>query len=339
MPAACSRPVRAAAACLLLLALALSGCTAEAPRLEGAPGPGAPGAGPPSGEEGGAANASFDAPAVWEVGRWWRYRTPAGEDTRAVASDAGGAYVVGTSNEAVAYFDARSDISTVGRIRKADLAGEQRGAAVEMYRFPLVANSTWTTTWDGASRTVSVLGPGTAAVAGRSLPSMRLEAREGDRVAVRYDYVPAVGWFSSADFTNADGSTFGLAVTAYGTGFNGTLLEARVTELYRDAASGPLKPAGQFDAPAGAAYLDVQWAFAGDTVAYEIGFRASDGFQTGFQVGPCAGNCSLSGNLTLPPTPGTWGVGALGAVQGGQQQRASASLSVAAVEFLRRPVG
>lgn len=332
-------PVRAALLALLLLALPLSGCAVEPPLVQRGRLPGEPlldGAAP--GRQGNNTTAAFEAAAPLEVRQWWRYRLPAFEDTRVVVADVGSNYIVGTANDQVAYFEASFDISNIGRIRKADLAGEQQGTLVEYYRFPLVANATWSTAWDDVTRTVRVLGPTTASVGGRTFAAMGLEAREGDRVAVRYDYVPEVGWFSRLDFINADGSTFGLALTAFGRQYNGTVSEARITTLYEDAASGPLTPAGQFDVPQGTTWVDVQGLLTGDAAAYDLGFRDPAGQTYRLQVGPCTANCTLPFNLTLPGVPGTWGFLAAGAVQGAMRSP-SASLSISAVQVTRRALG
>lgn len=329
--------VRALPAALPLLALALAGCTVEPPQLQLPPGDRALG-GLGAGAGSDALNATFDAPPPWELRQWWRFRSPNGLETRAVAGDGGGSWLVGTDSEQAAYFEARFDISTVGPIRKADLAGAQRGAAVEYYRWPLVENLTWTTTWDGAARTVRVLGPTTATIAGRTYPAMALEAVEGTRVAVRYDFVPAAGWMSRAEFIGPEGPTFALALAEFGREFNGTLVTASLHEVHREDKQGPLTPAAQFQVPEGLAYLDVQVRLAGDAAAYQLAFRGPDGFQATHQLGPCTANCSLDFNTTLPAVPGAWSLAALGGVQG-QAVKPQAHLGITGVQFHRRAAG
>lgn len=329
--------VRAPVLAMLLLPL-LAGCTVESPRLEQGPQP-TSAQSPLEGPAGNATNASFDAAPVWELRQWWRYRATSDEgpraDARVVTADQGSAWLVGTDSPETAYFEAQFDISTIGRVRKADLAGEQRGGAVEYYRWPLQPNSTWTTTWDGAPRRIVVVGSEPASVGGRTFPGLALQGFEGEVLRVRYNFVPAVGWFSYAHFLGPDGE-FRLDLDAFGRGFNGTIVEARVERAYHDEAGGPLKGTGAFTVPSGMSYLDVQARFEGEFVDYQFGFLAPNGTRPGAIVGPCAGNCSIRVNRTLDAMPGEWKVGTLGTVQGGPQRAAFAMLTVTAVELQRR---
>jgi hypothetical protein len=306
---------------LVLLAVVVSGCTVEPPTLEQGPsptglGPGAPPVGNVTGPAPGA-NLTIDAPPTWVVGQWWRMRTGNGEETRVVTADGGGAYTMETSDPGVAYFDALSDISLLGPIRASDLAGSQRGSFVEMYRFPLAANNTWTTTWDGVPRTITVLGPTIATLAGRSYGAMALEAREGERVAVRYNFVPELGWFSFMEFLSPEGS-FRMDLLTSGVGYNGTLAKAAVQVLYQDGPGSTLKPQGSFSAPAGLTFLDFFVHAEGDSVNYALTAIAPNNTAYGpAGLGPCSANCSLTFQIQLPSAPGTWNLASVGASQGG----------------------
>lgn len=332
---------------LLLLLPALAGCTAEAPVLEGQPynpvpaAPAALGPGAVPGEANATGDVSFDAPASWDVRWWWRYRVTddgAGRvDTRVVTADIGSAWFVDTDSPDTAYFDALFDVSSLGRIRKADLAGDQRGQTVEYFRWPLVANSTWSTLWDGRQRAITVLGPTQASVGGKTYPAMALQASENNAVTVRYNYVPAVGWWSFTDFSGPGGS-FRTELAEWGTDYNGTIAQARVQEVYRDAADGPLKPQGTFTVEAGATFLDVQGLFTGDVVHYFVGFRAPDGALYNYTGSPCTANCSVPFSAELNATSGPWGLATATLVQSGQTRTAHSELVVRAVTIAHRKV-
>jgi hypothetical protein len=326
-----------AALVLVLLALPLAGCTVEAPTIERAPEAALP-ADAASRMLNDTANATFDAPQPLQRGQWWKVRLSGdGVDqveTRAVVGETGQHWLVGTDSPAEAYYEARYDISTIGRIRKADMAGEQQGAAVEMYRWPLLQNATWSTGWDGVQRQIRVLGNVSAIVGGKSYPAVALEGTDGAGVlGVRYNYVPAIGWFSSMEFPTQGG--FRIDVLGSGVGYNGTVAEARATEVYRDGAGGRLQPQGSFNVPAGASYLDVQGSLQGDGGGYNISFRAPDNTLHYTGVGPCFQNCSLEYNTTLPGIPGEWRVLAVGMVQGSANPPQT-SLTVVAAEVRTR---
>jgi hypothetical protein len=329
----------------LAVAIACSGCTVEPPTLEGVPPtpttvPGAlpPAQGPPHAIGPADENGTIAAPPTWTVGQYWRFRSSSGfaDDARVVTADAGATYVVDTSSPQSAYFDALSDISTLGPIRKADLAGSQHGSFVEMYRWPLTANTTWTTPWDGVTRTVSVVGPQTALVAGKSYPGMLLAASGGDGTRVSYNFVPAVGWFSFIEF--AGQQTFRLDLAEFGPLYNGTIARAKIQELYHDEANGALKPQGSFTVPGSQTFLDALLSARGDQAGYAFSFTTPDNQVKGpFGVGPCGQNCTLAWNQTFTPaTPGTWNVATLGNTQGGTVQ-AHSLLVVRAVEMTERP--
>src|SRR5690349_2278920 len=116
---------------LPLLLLALAGCAgSDAPAADEADG----GDGLPM-EHG--AHGSADAGThllvpEWAVGDFWTMSSPQGGTfTYAVSADAGADWVMDTDNLDNAFFDARGDISFLGKVRKLDLAGSQGTTRVE----------------------------------------------------------------------------------------------------------------------------------------------------------------------------------------------------------------
>jgi len=301
----------------LLLALPLAGCTVEPPQLQGGGGLSGLGGfrGPRTGNF-----SSFDAPSPWQRGQWWRFHISgggaSGTDTRVVVGDNGFSWDVGTNNDDTAYFDALLDVSTVGPIRKADLAGEQHGTPVLYYQWPLDVNRTWSTTWDGVTRDVRVIGPDVARVGGKVMNATALEATEAGRVAVRYDYAPEVGWYTRVEFIGQGGG-FRLDLEDFGTNYNGTISTATVKDVYHDSAHGPLQPQHDFTVDAGATFLEMQVRLTGDQVVYQLGLVPPAGNPLPYTYGPCIANCSIADTQRLQaPVPGKWTVTAAGTVSG-----------------------
>lgn len=334
--------------CLAVLALMVSGCTVEPPTVEGGPnatglGPGGttpPGTLPATNGTAPLPNATLiEFAPTWVVGQWWKYRTPNGDDTRVVTADGGAAYQVETSSGIVAYFDALFDVSQLGAVRKSDLAGAQRGTAVEFYRFPLQANMTWTTMWDGQQTTITVLGPQPANMGAMTHQGMALEARVRDVITARYNLVPDLGWFTYMEFPGQGPTgSYRLDLAASGLAYNGTIAKANVQDLYHDGPAPTPKPQGTFSVPSGLTFLDAEATFRGDAVQVALTFTAPDNTVIGplpVPPSPCTANCSVRWNLTIPPKPGAWNVAVTGTVQGGQVA-AVAELIVRGAEITQR---
>lgn len=326
-------------ALIACLALLVAGCTAPAEPVQ-APEPVealreaaeealAPALGEPSVAE----------PPVWRVGDWWRYRLEFGNesslDTRVVRGESVTHWFVGTTSAETAVHEARFDISSLGRIAKADLSGEQRGQPVRYFEWPLVPNATWQATWDGEQRTVRVVGPAEARVGVETLEGIALEARAGDAVRARYVYAPAARWVTSWEFSGADG-TFRMALEAWGSGFNGTLVEARVQELYQERVENSFaRPAGTFRVPEGQSYLAWEVALRGEQGGYTIALRDPGGNVTTLPGLVCR-PCNATDNGTLAATPGEWRVTAV-AGAGGTEEPGVFEFTVLAVELREAP--
>lgn len=225
--------MRALLALLLLLGTGLAGCSDGGSPGDGGPATGDGGAGT------GPAVAEIAAPE-WQVGDFWTLESPqqeSGPFTHVVSGDAGDDWVVDTDSRDTAYFDARFDISFLGKVRKSDLAGSQGSARVEFLRFPLRQDLNWTTTWDGEAMALHAadVRDGRATI----------QARRADgTLYADYTYDSRAGYFSRFAFYAPDGTTVGFewALRTSGSGHSGPLVRWTLDELF--ASAGPL-PTGE----------------------------------------------------------------------------------------------
>ena len=139
---------------------------------------------------------------TWEVGQWWTLESAQASApfTHVVSGEAGEDWILDTDSADIAFFDARYDISFLGPVRKADLAGSQGSARVEFLRFPLQAQLNWSTTWDDLPMRIHVKsvedGEG------------RLTAmHENGTMYAQYTYSARQAYFTVFTFFEADGST------------------------------------------------------------------------------------------------------------------------------------
>jgi hypothetical protein len=135
----------------------------------------------------------------WSIGDAWTYTGGGvGETTWVVTGEEGEDWIVDTTNRELAFIDARTDISFLGEVRKSDKAGSQGDTRVEFFDWPLVEDKTWTTTWDGVERTITVdrIEDGTA----------YLTATQNDRLAVEYTYDSKAGHFGQFAYYDANGT-------------------------------------------------------------------------------------------------------------------------------------
>lgn len=213
---------------LALLVLPLAGCVGgdgANDALSNATAPASPAASAMEGID------PFAEAPVWSVGDHWTYATTgAGTYDLVVTEDLGNAWRIEATGEQVSFFDARTDVSTMGPQRKSDLAGSQNGTTVEFFRWPLTVGATWSTTWDGVEREITVVSIDGGVA--------ELEAREGDVVRVSYSYDARAGWFGHFTFHNDDGSvSFGSTLQSSGEGFTGEVLRWTLEEVAQEAGT------------------------------------------------------------------------------------------------------
>jgi hypothetical protein len=156
---------------------------------------------------------------TWNLGDWWSVTSPQIETpyTMAISGEQGNDWIIDTDNLDIAFFDARTDISTLGKAAKADLAGSQGEQRVQFFDFPLFADKSWTTTWDGKATNLKVtkVDNGVATI----------EATQSGKPYATYTYDSKMRYFGRIAFLAPDGSTaFESKTTQYGTNFTGQLV-------------------------------------------------------------------------------------------------------------------
>lgn len=287
---------------LAMAFVALAGCSGG----EQDPATDDPAAGMPAGPHGAhAAGAHLLAP-VWELGDWWTLDSAqGGAFTHAVSADGGDDWVVDTDSPDIAFFDAQTDISFLGNVRKADLAGSQGSTRVEFLRFPLQPDQSWTTTWDGESitvRTADVRDGRADLVATRADGSMYAE----------YSYSDQARYFTRFAFYDPTGSEVGFEwrLSQSGGSFAGTLVRWQLETLFETHGAIPTAHASMF--PVRAGYTDVWIAAALDctagAVTLALGPPTGPAEDRGYsEQGPCPLAEADGYPLAAPTAAEQWG--------------------------------
>lgn len=248
---------------------------------------------------------SLEAP-TWQVGDWWTWQSDQlGEYSYVVTGQEGGDWLVDTDSEQIAFFDAQTDISFLGTVRKSDLAGSQNETRVQYFDWPLEEGKTWSTTWDGVQRTITVtdVSDGTAT----------LEAREGDRLAVSYVYDASTGWFGETTFHGPDGEpAFTTEPMDSGSDFTGEPIRWRFDVQL--TGSGSLQPAASdpfaFEVPENATDIWLSLQVECPTGTFSIGFSSEQGQGWGVNEA-CPYNQTMAGPVVEAPAPGAWDGGVI----------------------------
>lgn len=251
---------------VLVLLAGLAGCVGDEP-LETPAGPNGDG-GPTDAQNETSEDAVLAgiAAPTWAPGHYWRYDTSFDTElTLVVSGEAGEEWLVDTTSPETAWFHARSEISYLGAIRKSDLAGSQGDDRVQHLAFPLEEGKTWSTRWDGVEREVRV------AETGRTF---RLEAHEGDRLAVEYIYDPTVGWFREVVFHDADGLQFSMTLQEHRTGWSGEIVRWESESILQWESSGPAQSvSATFVVPDGVTdiWIELHWACQDQAAGFVLG--------------------------------------------------------------------
>lgn len=194
----------------------LAGCTDGGGGAEGGSGP----------HGGGAA---VEAPQ-WEIGDHWSFDNMgsdggASSTTIVVTGESGGEWIVDTNEPEHALFHAREPVSYLGEVRKSDLAGSQGGDRVQFFDFPLEANKTWTTTWDGLRVDLEVRH---VFDDGR----VHIVAMADGRTFAEYEYSSAAGFFEYIDFYDDNGTkAFEMDLSDHGSDFTGTVYRYDIQDM------------------------------------------------------------------------------------------------------------
>ncbi len=292
--------------CVLLVTAPLAGCLGQ--ESQGNP---AGEAGQPT-DDPTLATDSLQAP-TWSIGDHWTYTSQGfGETTWVVTGDQGGDWIVDTTNLETAFVHAREDISFLGERRKGDLAGSQGDTRVTYFDWPLEENKTWTTTWDGVQREITVdrVDDGVA----------ELTARQEGRVAVEYTYDSRAGHFQGFTFFDENGTeTIDAELTASGSGFQGTAVRWDLTtalDLEGTFGVQPVSEGGSFEVPEGATDLWLGLTIRCPSGAYEFGFGGNG---SGYNdQDPCPAEADVAEPVVEDPGPGMYSGGLTAASPDGE---------------------
>lgn len=295
-----------------VLALALTGVMVLAGCAGKSGGGGEAGNGADGGAGGGALGEGDAATSIlapdWQVGDAWTLSSPqqdSGPFTHAVSGEAGDDWIVDTDSRDTAYFDARFDVSFLGKVRKSDLAGSQGSTRVEFLRFPLSQGLNWTTMWDGERMTVQA----TQVTEGKAT----LQARRADgTLYAEYVYDSKPAYFTRFAFYAPDGTTIGFewSLQQAAKGFSGTLVRWTLAELYQ--ASGPIPQAqsGTFNVAPGFTdvWIDGALDCSSGAVVFAAGPPTGPTEDRGYsQVGPCPLVANDAYAVAAPTEAEQWG--------------------------------
>lgn len=243
-------------------------------------------------------------PPTLHAGDWWNYSSPSGGLSYVVSADSGDDYTMDTDSAGVAFFNAKNDISTLGAIRKSDLAGSQGKERVQFFQWPLTDGKNWTTTWDGAPIAIK------AKQAGEGRFTFLATRADGSTYAT-YAYDNKTHWFTELTFSDAKGNPgFTLTLQASGTAFPGNLVRASLTKLAAGNATGPLGSNGNFE-PAKFSRIYVHYNLACSNGAYSVAVGplainpvSGPGYAKQGQCSPPASDTSF---VDVPAGSSNWG--------------------------------
>lgn len=275
-----------------LVATGLAGCADDGPGDDD----------PPADDDPAMASATLP---TWDVGDWWRYRFSDGNEiTWAVSAVDGADYILDVDNEDIAFFHAAfAEVSTIGRVARADLAGSQESGPVKFFDWPLAVNKSWTTTWDGQQFAATVVDMED----GRW--RIGYENDRGHRIVI---YDEAAQWFRTTVAYDANRTEIWRAdLAASGAAYTGSLVRWDI--LYDATFSvGFAEPShNEFDVPEAATDVWYQievWCdpdgLEGDQGLYAYAIRPPESEPLVEDIGNCPHQELLSG--TLEPVVGTW---------------------------------
>jgi hypothetical protein len=225
---------------------------------------------------------------------------------------------MGTDSAGLAFFDARFDVSTLGAIRKSDLAGSQGQTRVAFFHWPLRDGLNWTTTWDAAPVTIKAKQTGAGQFG-------MTATRANGTVYATYGYDNKTGWLTEVDFKDSQGkSAFGYRLQASGHKFAGTTKRwdlVTVATLSGDLAAPPSQP-GTYEVPLTATDVYVSASVSCTQGVVNVGTSPFP-FATGIAgleprgggagAQPCPGVSAFNGSAGAPKAPPqggpteTWG--------------------------------
>lgn len=241
---------------------------------------------------------------TWRLGDHWTYQSnPSGEVTFVVTGETSSGWILDTTSREVAFLDARSDVSFLGERDKATLAGSQNGTEVAYFDWPLVEGKSWTTTWDGVEREITVdrVEDQTA----------RLTARQGDRLAVEYTYDADAKTMASFTFYDANGTeTASAELRSTGENFTGTTVRwelATIVDREETFGAAPDSWGDSFEMPPNATDLWLSETVRCPSGVFAFGVSHND---TGYgDTATCPHEADVAGPIVEDPEPGEWSYG------------------------------
>lgn len=243
------------------------------------------------------------APAWREGDAWHVTFLGDGQTAVLVVTEATGTtYTLETTSETLAGYDAMFDVSYLGPIRAADLAGAQQGEPVVYYAFPLEDGKSWTTRWDGFDIELR---------ATRTPKGFDIVGTRDGEPFVEYDYAPALKWWSHIEF--AEG--YGMHVDRASSAWSGALVQATAEVVFESSSAAPLvnPGSGSFVIDEGQSMARV-WIHGGGAAwarAFQLiqpdGMPYDDSIDD-VEIGDAgsADPATYSYESFFPPTPGEW---------------------------------
>lgn len=183
---------------------------------------------------------------TWQVGDWWDVRATVdlgngileGASARLVATPADeDGYLIGSDDPALAILDAYFDMLPIGPVG-ADLALTVADDYVELYRWPLAVDTTWTTAFFVPMTDEDTLVATNVTLTATDFDEhdgrLRIQGATDHGESVDYDYDPASGWMTYFRLVNASTGRIliSLDVTGHGEGFTGTVHAMRAETVY-----------------------------------------------------------------------------------------------------------
>jgi hypothetical protein len=258
-------------------------------------------------------NSSVEAP-VWAPGDAWEITThgvgTGARETLVVASATSDSYLIATTSEQTATFDAAFDVSYVGKIRASDLAGAQKEKSVQFFDFPLTDGKAWSATWDGLKVGISAhFQPSIAMAGGR--PGFSIVATHEGKEYATYDYVPALKWWSHLDF--AEG--YGIKIERATSNWTGMLVTATAKQVYNSETAVPVVTFNTETFKVDERQTTLMLTLGGGAKNYARSWQLIDPNGTTYPSGGPAYEVAQAGGgvfstYTYPAVPGDWKISA-----------------------------
>ena len=293
-------------------------------------------AGAPTGQDA-AGEAVAQAAPTWRVGQWWDHhwyfgpQDSTGFVVRSIVVGNSSGYrlatdeVIDAASHAAFYFH---DLGTMGPdwvVR--DFSGE---FSFPWYSFPLSDGKTWTAREENLGFDLQTLSQDLTlrATAINGTPgAFAIEARSAEGLRGRWDYQPAIGWFS--EYRAYDGGddpeayTIRMVDEAHGQGWTGTYQEATadfllntLTVLVPTAPSAPPPPSSFTLTAAHTHVLAIPYAFAAGGASGAELVAPDQRHWEAYQVADAQGNVvqqAMPGLVFEPAVAGDWRFATVGA--------------------------